>query len=103
MGGRQLSQDDMLRHASAQRRQAAAQAWQCTMACLLHSCAHRSQLWAQSLQIAITSSLPRAIDPAARVQIAAQSMSLVMQRAIAFTSGSCKQVATQWLHAVAHA
>jgi hypothetical protein len=95
--------DDMLRHSSAQRRQAAAQAWQWSIECLPHSCAHRSQVSAHSLHIATASSLPRAIAPAAKVQIAAQSMSLAMQRAIAVTSGSCKQAAAQWLHAVAQA
>ena len=93
----------MLRHSSAQRRQAAAQAWQCAISCLPHSRAHRSQASAHSLQIAVASSLSRAIAPAARVQIAAQSTSLAMQRAMAVTSGSCKQADAQWLQAVAHA
>jgi bacterioferritin-associated ferredoxin len=53
--------------------------------------------------MATASSLPRAIAPAVKVQIAAQSMSLAMQRAIAATSGSCKHAAAQWLHAVAQA
>ena len=36
-------------------------------------------------------------------QISAQSMSRAMQRAIIFTSGSCKQAIAQWLQLVTQA
>jgi len=46
-------------------------------------------------------SLPRAMAAAASAQICAQSTSSAMQRAIIFTSSSCRQAAAQWLHSVA--
>tara|TARA_R110001599_G_scaffold159052_2_gene346315 strand:- start:125585 stop:125767 length:183 start_codon:yes stop_codon:yes gene_type:complete len=56
---------------------------------------------AQTLQTAVANSLPRPINPAAVRQISAQSMSEAIQRAIIFTSGSCKHEAAQWSQAVA--
>jgi hypothetical protein len=58
---------------------------------------------AQTRQIALAKSLPRAIAAAASWQMAAQSMSSAMQRAIIFTSGSFRQALAQWLHAMAQA
>ena len=58
---------------------------------------------AHKAQIAFAFSLPRAIAPAARRQITAQSMSSATHRAIIFTSSSCKQAVAQWSQASAHA
>jgi hypothetical protein len=56
---------------------------------------------AQSLQIAVAYSLSLAMAAAANWQIAAQSMSRAMQRAIVLTSLSFRHEAAQWLHATA--
>jgi hypothetical protein len=83
----------MRRHSAAQRRQALAQSWQCCIGCLPHSAAHMSQISAQDWQIMLATSLPLAIAPAARRHIWEQSISRAIQRAIDFTSCSCKQPA----------
>lgn len=57
---------------------------------------------AHTLQMACACSLPRAMVADASLQSSAQSMSSAMQRAITFTSGSCKQAVEQWLQAIAH-
>jgi hypothetical protein len=91
----------MLRHSSAQRRQASAQRWQWSCWCLAHSSPQAWHTSAQAAQIARAFSLPRAMAAAATAHSSAQSMSRAMQRAIIFTSSSCRQAAAQWLHAVA--
>jgi hypothetical protein len=53
--------------------------------------------------MALEFSLARAMAAAASAQICAQSISIAMQRAIILTSGSCRQDAAQWLHAIAQA
>jgi hypothetical protein len=78
----------MRRHSSAQRRQAAAHSWQCCMRCRAHSSPQASQIVAHVAQIWEANSLRRAIAADASWQIAAQSMSRAMQRAIIFTSSS---------------
>jgi len=50
------------RHSSAQRRQAAAHCWQCSIfACRAHSLPQASQISAHTVQIACAISLPRAM------------------------------------------
>ena len=58
---------------------------------------------AHSAQMALACSLPRAIAPAAKLQAAAQSMSIAMQRAIILTSSSTKHDTAQWLQATTQA
>jgi hypothetical protein len=72
------------------------------MGCFAHSSPHVSQMFAHSAQMSRAHSLLRAIAPEANPQISAQSMSRAMQRAIDFTSGSCRHAVAQWWHAVAH-
>jgi hypothetical protein len=93
----------ILRQASAQAWHAVAHCWQWPISCFAHSSPQDLQILAHSAQIALACSLPRAIAAAANAQMAAQSMSSAMQRAIFFTSGSCKQAIEQELHAIAHA
>lgn len=57
---------------------------------------------AHTLQTAWACSLALAMAADASLQISAQSMSSAMQRAIIFTSGSCKQAVEQWLQEIAH-
>jgi hypothetical protein len=85
----------ILEHSSAQRRQALAQSWQCFASCVAHSSPHALQISAHSRQMAPACSLPRAIAAAANWQMATQSMSSAMQRAIIFTSSSARQDAAQ--------
>jgi hypothetical protein len=93
----------IFRHSAAQRRQASAQRWQCSMwGCFSHSCAHSSQTSAQSWQNSAARSLPRAITMVAVRQISAHSRSSAMQRASIFTSCSFKQAVAQCSHSIAH-
>lgn len=85
----------MRKQASAHRRQAAAHSWQWSIECLSHSSAHIWQTDAQTRQKSFALSLSRDMAAEARWQIAAQSMSSAMQRAIIFTSSSSKQAEAQ--------
>jgi hypothetical protein len=93
----------IFRHSTPQRRQASAHCWQWSMSCLAHSKAQASQTSAHSRHAAGAWSLPPAMKAAAKWQICAQSVSSPMHRAMAFTSGSCRQQAAQWLQATAQA
>jgi hypothetical protein len=93
----------MRRHSSAQRLHAAAHSWQWLIWCLEHWSPQAWQMSAQRWQIALAFSLSRAIKLAARRHIWAQSISVAMQRAIIFTSCSCKQDAAQKSQASAQA
>jgi hypothetical protein len=88
-------------HSSAHRRQAFAHSWQCAILCVAHSSPQASQMVAQTRQIAALYSLSLDIAAAASWQMAAQSMSSAMHRAIIFTSSSLKHDAAQLLHATA--
>jgi len=85
----------ILLHSAAQRRQACAHSWQWFIWCFPHSSPQVSQISAHIWQNAEANSLPRAMYEAASLQICAQSMSKAMQRAIALTSRSWRQDATQ--------
>jgi hypothetical protein len=85
----------ILRHASAQRRQASAQALQCSAACLAHSLPQAPQTIAQIAQSSRAKKLSRVIQIAARRQISAQSRSRRMQSAIILTSSSAKHAVAQ--------
>lgn len=88
-------------HSSAHRRQAFAHSWQCAIWCLAHSSPQASQIVAHTPQMAALHSLCRAIAAAASWQIAAQSMSSAMHRAIIFTLSSFRHAAAQLLHTTA--
>jgi len=85
----------MCLHASAQRRQAAAHAWHCASSCNSHSSAHTSQASAHSPRISTESSLPHAMAATVSLQIAAQSMANLMQRARCAAFVSARQAWAQ--------
>lgn len=93
----------MVRHISAQRRHASAQAWQCACSCRSHSPAQTSQSKAHSEQICCTWALRRDTAAEAKRHALAQSRSCRMQSARRDTWVSRRHSATQWSHAAAQA
>jgi hypothetical protein len=91
-------QADILRHASAQRRQASAQLLQCAISCAPHSFAHQSQMSAHSLQSCLANGLWRAIASQQSRQIAAHS---TQHEGQAFVLAMPDMCAKQWPHSVA--
>jgi hypothetical protein len=93
----------MLLNSAEQLRHASAQILQCSMCeCFSHSTAQALQISAQSLQICFANSLPPAMAPIAKVQMAAQSWANLMQRANILISCSFKHSLAQCLHSIAH-
>lgn len=92
----------ILRHSSAHSLQASAHSRQCSVWCLPHSFAHCSQMSAQILQMSFALLLPKLINCAVEVQMAAHSMSNWMHFAIILISSSCVQDEAQWLQTAEH-
>ena len=100
--GRTL-QAAMRRQASAQTRQARAQAWQWSCWWRPHSSAQASQIWAHTRQRSVAKRLPEAMKALARRQMRAQSRSSRMHSAMAATCSSPRQASAQWSQASAQA
>lgn len=90
------------RHSSAQRSQASAQRWQCSVSCRRHSWPQASQMSAQMRQISVAKRESRDMYAAAMKQMAEQSRSRRMHSAIAETSCSSRQAVAQCSHSCAH-